>query len=772
MILLDGSQGPSAAGKVIESFGQFVVGGNYVVGAVIFLVLIAIQFIVVNHGEYTSAAAAAHDENRVQWDDGDPGDDIICTECFAAVELQHYLRGMSGDTGGQDFAIVDDDRLPTRGRLILLGNDKTNSAIQSLVRSQNTGELFAGLGVEGCLIRSFEGLFDVGDEPVRSSKREVIILGGAKRVGTLYSVYGFLDHLGVRWLSPGRIGEEIRTTDGFAWPHSLDLRQRPGFATRGFHAWENRGNPEFFDWMARNRLNYWCVQNDDHAGLKKRGIRMNCGGHRLQRMFINPAADYPYDHPRFDKDDGLPRDPYPSSKHYQGDADRDGRLTYREAHPDWYCLRDGKRRFDVLKYNFCSSNRHACDELMRNIVQALVEGKWRDADSINFWTADIGRWCQCERCVRLGSRTDRNILLVHRLDQELKRAMATGSLNRRVRIYFLAYGDVLQPPTRPLPEEFDYDNCIATFFPIARCYVHGFADPQCTEFNKRYQESFHGWFVAPDRHYQGQAFIGEYYNVSGYKCLPVMYARTMSVDIPYYHDQGARHMHYMHCTTKHWGTRSLTNWQFARTLWNPHLDADALLRNYFVARYQGAAEPMRALYNRLDTALCNVTMLKYRLNRRLNANEEDLFPQKHMKYEKTTFETDDGPDLVQMRDAIDDCLDILEDVQSLNLPARVRARLAEDAGPLEYASHTLHFYDVLVRADRLLQSGRRTEAVELLPEIQRSARALRDDTTSTKWSSTHANARNALAASYVTQAYERLIKELGQTSSPADRDAE
>jgi flagellar biosynthesis protein FlhA len=50
LILLDGNQGASAAGKVIESFGQFVVGGNYVVGAVIFLVLIAIQYIVVNHG--------------------------------------------------------------------------------------------------------------------------------------------------------------------------------------------------------------------------------------------------------------------------------------------------------------------------------------------------------------------------------------------------------------------------------------------------------------------------------------------------------------------------------------------------------------------------------------------------------------------------------------------------------------------------------------------------------------------------------------------------
>jgi flagellar biosynthesis protein FlhA len=50
LILLHGSEGEDAAGRVIQSFGQFVVGGNYFVGIVVFLVLIGIQFIVINHG--------------------------------------------------------------------------------------------------------------------------------------------------------------------------------------------------------------------------------------------------------------------------------------------------------------------------------------------------------------------------------------------------------------------------------------------------------------------------------------------------------------------------------------------------------------------------------------------------------------------------------------------------------------------------------------------------------------------------------------------------
>jgi flagellar biosynthesis protein FlhA len=58
-ILLHGNEGASAAGKVIEAFGQFVVGGNYVVGLVIFIALIAIQYLVVSHGAVRTAEVTA-----------------------------------------------------------------------------------------------------------------------------------------------------------------------------------------------------------------------------------------------------------------------------------------------------------------------------------------------------------------------------------------------------------------------------------------------------------------------------------------------------------------------------------------------------------------------------------------------------------------------------------------------------------------------------------------------------------------------------------------
>ncbi|WP_051553534.1 flagellar biosynthesis protein FlhA [Desulfobulbus elongatus] len=59
LILLHGSEGMDAAGAVIEAFGQFVVGGSYVVGMVIFVILVIINFIVITKGAGRIAEVAA-----------------------------------------------------------------------------------------------------------------------------------------------------------------------------------------------------------------------------------------------------------------------------------------------------------------------------------------------------------------------------------------------------------------------------------------------------------------------------------------------------------------------------------------------------------------------------------------------------------------------------------------------------------------------------------------------------------------------------------------
>ena len=59
LILLHGNEGTAAAGEVIKSFGTFVVGGNYVVGLIVFTVLVLINFVVITKGATRVAEVAA-----------------------------------------------------------------------------------------------------------------------------------------------------------------------------------------------------------------------------------------------------------------------------------------------------------------------------------------------------------------------------------------------------------------------------------------------------------------------------------------------------------------------------------------------------------------------------------------------------------------------------------------------------------------------------------------------------------------------------------------
>ena len=59
VVLLEGHTGPDAAGKVIEAFGSFLVGGNYAVGIVVFAILVLINFVVITKGSGRIAEVAA-----------------------------------------------------------------------------------------------------------------------------------------------------------------------------------------------------------------------------------------------------------------------------------------------------------------------------------------------------------------------------------------------------------------------------------------------------------------------------------------------------------------------------------------------------------------------------------------------------------------------------------------------------------------------------------------------------------------------------------------
>jgi flagellar biosynthesis protein FlhA len=108
LVLLHGADGVEAAGHVIMAFGQFVVGGNFVVGVVVFVVLIAIQYIVINHGavrisEVTARFTLDALPGRQMAIDADLNAGVIDEK--EARERRERVRGEADFYGSMDGAI-------------------------------------------------------------------------------------------------------------------------------------------------------------------------------------------------------------------------------------------------------------------------------------------------------------------------------------------------------------------------------------------------------------------------------------------------------------------------------------------------------------------------------------------------------------------------------------------------------------------------------------------------------------------------------------------
>lgn len=100
VVLLNGHEGPGAAGKVIEAFGQVVIGGNFVVGFVVFVILMIINFVVVTKGaERISEVSARFTLDAL------PGKQMaIDADLNAGLINQEQAKARRKDVGGEaDF---------------------------------------------------------------------------------------------------------------------------------------------------------------------------------------------------------------------------------------------------------------------------------------------------------------------------------------------------------------------------------------------------------------------------------------------------------------------------------------------------------------------------------------------------------------------------------------------------------------------------------------------------------------------------------------------
>ncbi len=710
--------------------------------------------IAVDFSPFGSVAEAAHAEAEVDWRRGPLRERNACTLSYAALELREHLERVS--EARFEFTSLGDEPVEQSLMLATMQEARSHPFLSELVREH---ALAARLEQEGsyALVPHESGLAIIGGD----------------RAGVLYGVYGFLESLGIRWYGPEAHESYFPEPGPLRLPETLVVAQ-PSFKTRGFWGSQGMDTPEFYTWMVRNRFNYWTILEPNRAILHKLGVHLTYGGHRYFERYMDPGAAYPFDLPGFDGDEALPADPYgAASAEFQGDTDGDAQLTFFEARPEWYGLNEEGEREPFDGYygmNLCTSNPAPLGFLYQQIVREIAEGEWQDIDSLNFWAMDNGEWCQCEPCTALGEPTDRVLLMVHGLEQAFDAAVQRGEIPRPLRIIFPIYQQTLAAPTRPLPEDFDFTTNIGNYFPILRCYVHLIDDPTCTEYNVENWEALTGWTQGEDRPFDGEIFIGEYYNVSVNRSLPVLYTRSIQYDIPTYYRLGARHMLYMHTDTHLLGVKRINNFLYSRLLWDVEADLENEIDDYFTHLYGPAAGAMRELGAELEFALSSIKPLRYwhHLPERIIDREFPLFDKQHFQLEPVSSEVDDGVDLAESVAAFHRIADQLQVILAQgDLSADIKRRLVDDAKTIRYGEHTVHFYDAVARALIAENNGdldlARTEFQRSLPHA-RALIAMTDVTNSAI--SNAARAENGLVATRIDEAYAELAERLDLLWSP------
>jgi hypothetical protein len=636
---------------------------------------------------FETVRAAAGGEMTVDWMQAENAQQEACTLCFAAVDAADHLARIPGvEVKATDFT----GEIPASPFILVLGPqsfERDNVKLQALF-----GEVACPSDEQSFIIRSAGG-----------SACGYLVLG-ADRAGAMYGVYTLMRELGFRWLGPDDYDTFIPNALPAPLP-KLDTRQTPSFKSRG--AYGDHGE-DYVLWFVRNRFNWANGGSGKEQTSLRRKLCIKCpaGGHGIYEKHLPPEK-------------------------------------YFAEHPEWYGLYGGKRQNEIQTavadlYNVCFSNREMRQTLIGEIVNHLIDGEYQHVDQFHVWSLDGGGPCECDECTKLGNLTDQLLLLACELRAAIIQARKDGRLNRDVLVDIPAYHMTLPIPTKPLPAEAPSTDVLVIFFPIERCYAHPFADPSCTEINAVLNKQWKQWTASAECSFEGEFFVGEYFNVSSLVSSAVPLTKIMAADIPYYHQTGARHFTYMHSVCGRLGTLSLTGTQYAAQLWNHELDCDAFIADYFVCRYHRHAQVMKRFYETLEHAMLNCKMImhatgldyRYALSRSLAASGSaekptKVFPCRHLTYGPEPREQDSGPSLTETIELLNQCERIIDDVALAVDDPDIVKRIADDIQRFRYTKNLVHFVYRLVRVRMFENRGNKSQAAVEARTLREIAEALR-----------------------------------------------
>ena len=159
-----------------------------------------------------------------------------------------------------------------------------------------------------------------------------------------------------------------------------------------------------------------------------------------------------------------------------------------------------------------------------------------------------------------------------------------------VGIAFYCYAQYMRPPVREKPNP----KIMPVLAPIDVCRFHAIDNPLCPE-RAYIKEIVDAWqALGLEMMYRGYLF-----NLAD-QGFPFTMIRQIRSEYPYYHRQGFKACR-VECKPA-WGYHGPSLYLAAKIMWDPGLDVDALLNDYFARLYGPAAEPMQEHFERLERA--------------------------------------------------------------------------------------------------------------------------------------------------------------------------
>jgi hypothetical protein len=386
------------------------------------------------------------------------------------------------------------------------------------------------------------------------------IVGRQSEYGTVNAVYTFLqDHLGVRWLWPGELGEDVPRRKRIALA-PFEYRYHPQIRSRGgvfnFSSLSNKGYGRAHEWTRLQRLQL------DSLG--------SSGGHGFGDWWVR----------------------------------------YSKIHPEIFALQpDGTRSGhpQPRTAKLCQSNPlvgklwldGVAEQLAKDPNQTVFNGSPNDG-----WSSGH---CVCAKC-RAWDHPDGEPRLFHWYHhRETQPALSdrhvtfanrlAGLLRERYpdkdyRVMMLAYGHSRPAPVRAVPADNVIMMSVANFFGRTKLVDRG------STWGTTHRQQFEAWGkVTP--HIMWRPNTGS--PAGWWQGLPDVPIQQTIRDLKFVADNRCVGM-YVDGIWEHWATQGPLLYVLAQLVWNPQQDAQAILKDYYIRAFGPAADSVAEFFNLMDRA--------------------------------------------------------------------------------------------------------------------------------------------------------------------------